>query len=336
MYHDVWVLSDEFIKDANPSLKTLGRLTLQKSNITAETNSATVNPQPKANMFLYKNFNVHTFYANLSTRGLNRYIFPFVEALNARHKLPKYILIAPDKDMIQKFLDKGFGRSLVMGACLNYIINKLDMYIQRRRTDLADKCPGATAPEDFPLFIWVRMLKWPYILGDTATSIFSLRPKFNSILEDQILLSKDNSHRIMSINVSLDQFDRHGNLTTIGKNNFWHEVDRTMAKLNAGEIKLLPRKHQGNSNKGYEAKQTQPRRPSREFIRRIAEQYNKWKPAARKRLWSPKSKSIRSPRRSSSTTSRHRRSPKRSASSRRSPHRSPQTSSRSSHRDRHY
>ena len=169
-YHDVWILGDEFIRDAATSLKTLGRLTLQKSS---NANSKQ-NAPPTLPMFLYNNFNVHVFYPNLATRGLNRYIFPLIDALNARHKLPKYILIMPDKDMIQKFLNKGFGKSAVMGACFNYLINKFEMYIQHRREDLLDKRPGAVAPDDFPLFIWTRMLKRPYIEGDLATSIFSL------------------------------------------------------------------------------------------------------------------------------------------------------------------
>ena len=46
----------------------------------------------------------------------------------------------------------------------------------------------------------------------------------------------------MSIEAPEDEFDRQGNLTSIGKNNFWHEVDRALKKFDDGDIKLLPRK----------------------------------------------------------------------------------------------
>ena len=308
-FNSVWIVGDEFVKDATPSLKTMGRLTLQTrvqprpDGIDDSASKKQLKKNSFNKMFLYSNFNVKTFYANLTTRGLNRYVHPFVEALNENHHLPQYVIVIPDKDMIQRFLKKDFHKSVTMGASINFIMSKLDMYTDCRRMDLADKRAGATLPEEFPYFIWIRMLKRPFIEGEDASKIYSLRPKFNSIMEDQLLNSKNKAHRIMSIEVRLDEFDRQGNLTSIGKNNFWREVDHAMAKFHRGEIKLLPRVFQGQNlydskplpamQQSEKTSKSQPRKPSTEFIKKIALEFKRKNAPARKRLWSPKQDSHR-------------------------------------------
>ena len=306
-FHDIWVVGDEFIKDSVATIQTLGWLTLQKRPVQQSTGP------PPNKMFLFNNFNVLTYYCSLATRGLNRLLYPFVDALNARPHLPQYILIAPDKDMITNL--RNFTTTHTMGECLSYIINKMDMHIQRRRQDLANKCLGALSPDTHPLIIWIRMLKRPFIEGDEATRVFSLRNKFNSVIEEQILNSKNNAHRIMSIDVKLDEFDRQGNLTSIGKTTFWREVDCAMKKLDLGDITLLPRKLQPNPKLPPQSIQntSSRRKPSMEFMRKVAEQFhsNHRSPIARKRLWSP-----RKHRRSSSrqrSKSRPRSKPKRNS-----------------------
>ena len=159
------------------------------------------------------------------------------------------------------------------------------------------------------------MLKRPFIEGQEAAEIFPLRTKFNSAMEEQIRASKDTRHRIMSIDVPLDEFDRQGNLTNIGKNSFWREVDRAMRKFDIGDIKLIPRgmfllseilavpidqmkQHSTRTSQPSRAKVTAP-----SAIRKS--------PPARKRLWSSPPKSKRSPKRSrsrSKSRNRHRHS----------------------------
>ena len=307
MYHDLWVVGDEFIKDAGPSLKTLGRLTLEKkpANKTQQQQSRPIK------LFMYNNFNVSTHYSSTTTRGLNRILYPFCVALNDRHHLPRYILIIPDKDMITKLTEYKFDNSLTMGSAFNKLINKINQWIQRRRQDLADKRPGALAPENYPTLIWVRMLKRPFIEGEEASRVFSLRNKFNAAMENQILLSNDNNHRIMSIDIKKEEFDRQGNLTSIGKTSFWREVDRAVHKFDWGDIKLLPRKNNNNDDGKPKPSQNhkETRRPLTQFIKRIRNDYERNArdkgnhPPARKRLWSPVKN--RSPRHRSSSSHKH-------------------------------
>ena len=66
-------------------------------------------------------------------------------------------------------------------------------------------------------------------------------------MEEQLLLSKQNSQRIMSIDVRLDEFDRQGNLTSIGKNNFWREVDRVIS-IDRGTLHRLEKTISGEKS----------------------------------------------------------------------------------------
>ena len=204
----------------------LGRLTLQGAVPPQQPGAATFQDantiQDKTmRLFLYHNFNIKTYYPTLTMRGLNRIIYPFNDAMNANYHIPQYIIVVPDKDMLAKLSSKDFSSSFNMGSSLHHIMIEFDKLIERRRMDIANKRPGAVPPENFPTIIWVRMLKRPYIEGDAATYIYSNRGKFNSVMEEQMLNNKEKSHRIMSIDVRLDEFDRQGNLTSIGKANFW-------------------------------------------------------------------------------------------------------------------
>ena len=141
----MWIVGDEFIRESHTTIKTLERLTLQKRSF------STNQSQRPVKMFLHNNFNVKTFYSNLATRGLNRLLYPFTEALNSCYKLPRFIIVVPDKDMITRI--PTFRSSLTMGECLADLINRMSVLIQRRRQDLGDKRPGALAPDDHPTII---------------------------------------------------------------------------------------------------------------------------------------------------------------------------------------
>ena len=181
-----------------------------------------------------------------------------VKGLNDNHRLPRYILMIPDKDILTCLHKKNINAALVMGSTIHYLIKQIDMFLERRRQDLADKKKGALLLSDTKV-VWVRMLKRPAITHNkdfTETSspslaAYALRGKFNSILEERLFDGKDNCHRIMSIDVQASEFDRSGSLTSAGKEEFWEEVNRGMKKLDKGKISLLPRKPvQGSKNTG--------------------------------------------------------------------------------------
>ena len=112
--------------------------------------------------YVFKQFNVLPYYNTKSSAlyGLARQLNPLIEALNERPKLPKYILLVPDRDIINETKAYGFGASYVLGSAVYFLIRQMEMLLSRRKVDLQDKKPGAIASQDTK-FIWVRMLKRP-------------------------------------------------------------------------------------------------------------------------------------------------------------------------------
>ena len=187
--------------------------------------------------FLCEQFNMSSHTPNNAIRGIARLINPFIQAFNKEpHRLPKYVIMIPDQDLMRSIKPYRYYSSIIIGAVIHYLIKQIDLYINRRRIDIDDKKAGAALQDKYPKIVWIRMLKRPkYIKSD----FFALRNKFNGILEDRI--PDGTNHYIMSIDVPLNQYDLQGNLTAVGKESFWNEVNRGMKKFNNNEISLKPR-----------------------------------------------------------------------------------------------
>ena len=236
--------------------------------------------------FLYDCFNVKIYYANFATRGLARILNALIEAFNERHRLPAYIIIIPDKDIITHSKNYNISNGIVMGSAIHFLIRQFDLMVKRCQLELVHKKPGTVMDElKSPKFIWVRMLKRPDFGTKYSKAVFGLRGKFNSMLEDHLKDGKDDNHRIMSINIRPDQFDLLGNLTSAGKAEFWNEINRAMKKFHNGDITLNPRNFALKSNKPQVVPVCQKTQPSN-FVQKVHEDH--WKhtkfPAACKRL----------------------------------------------------
>ena len=184
------------------------------------------------------------YYTKSGITGIARMIAPLVEVFNDNRSdpLPKYIIMLPDNDIISSLKSKVIHTALVMGSTLHYLICQIDMLIDRHTQELIIKKPGAVLP-DYPKVVWVRMLKRPAADMNNSNSYrekFYLHGKFNSILEERLFDGKAEVHRIISIDVPPDEFDRLGNLTSAGKTTFWLENNRGMYKFDTDKIKLKP------------------------------------------------------------------------------------------------
>ena len=99
-------------------------------------------------------FNVLLFNASWSTRGLVKFINLLVDALNEKHRLPKYILVLLDVDVIKSVKDIRINSkedeqphdclSVAIGGCLHYITKQYDQLINRQIHDLTNKKMGAS------------------------------------------------------------------------------------------------------------------------------------------------------------------------------------------------
>ena len=187
-----------------------------------------------------------------------------------------------DKDLLSCLKYKKACSSITIGASIHYIIRQIDIPLDRRHQDLSSKRPGTIISEQHPYVIWVRMLRRPKdITADTST-VFSLRGKFNSILEERLLLDgKDERSRIMSLDVRPDEFDRQGNLTSAGKVLFWKEIDSAIKKLDINKITLRPRPLQNQSSSSEQSKS-----PAK-FVRKMLAEHKEQPPSKRFKLMTP-------------------------------------------------
>ena len=119
------MVSDRFLKDAHDSLFAIRRAGARK--------------KPKVILYVFQQSNVKVFYPNEGiTNVICRFINALVDALNNNPKLPKFILITPDRDILAS-LYRETGMSIMLGAAIHALIKQMNMYVNRRRTDLEDK-----------------------------------------------------------------------------------------------------------------------------------------------------------------------------------------------------
>ena len=223
---DIWFIGDVFIKDSIDALFALKK-------------AAIVKKQPPPCIFQWFNVNGLHVSANCAIKSASRFINPLVHALNEEPHLPKYIVIVPDKDILYFLNGKNNTSAMAIGSYLHYTIKQIDMYIDRRKTDLCDKKPGAVDPDHtIPKIVWVRMLQRP---ASNRKELYLLRGKSNSILEERLFDGNAESHFILSIEVQERHFDFTGDLTATGKAEFWKEVNRGLQKFDKKEITLKPR-----------------------------------------------------------------------------------------------
>ena len=181
----------EFLHDAMKELSSMTKSTKLKK---------------KETPYMYQMYNITGYFTVLGTRGPLKIINPVIDALNDMDKLPKFMQIIPDKDLLSPQCNSNF----MMGVTLHYIIKQIDLFIERRHQDLLHKRIGALA-KDYPKTIWVRMIKWPN--PDELKKIdvaYSLRGKFNAVLGEWLLDGHADMHHIMSIVVQDEYFTSTG------------------------------------------------------------------------------------------------------------------------------
>ena len=123
-FFDVWILGDNFTKEAEPVLQAFKRKALAANSSLP---------------YMLQCYNVRVFYAGTGYSGAAQLIHPLVQALNAHHRLPKYIFMLPDKDLITALHDHNINAALVMGSTIHYLIKQIDLLIDRRQHDLEQR-----------------------------------------------------------------------------------------------------------------------------------------------------------------------------------------------------
>ena len=206
-----------------------------------------------------------------------------MEALNARTRLPKYVVFILDRDFLIHADKTEAGAPESYQYILEWCVEKAESIIRRRKAELFDRKPGALL-HNAPDFIWLKMLKRPFIDKLGSMKLTTMRNKFNNILEKVLFHRKSYiNNYILSIEVDQEEFLPGGMLTNHGKQRYWSEINSCLQKFERNEINLKPKA--GNSTKKKKLP-TPPRKfvfPRREILKHRTDRHRSRSPISKAR-----------------------------------------------------
>ena len=165
-----------------------------------------------------------------------------IEAINRRPRLPRFLVITPDKDTLNDIDVYEDNVKKIIRDNVFWLIRQVDLILRRRKIELMDKKPGTIFSGD-PKVILIRMIRRPeFKKGLKPTrleEVCILRPKFNDALNEAAMKYNFNILTINSCTTS-DHFDQLGSLSNKGKIAFWHELDDLLERFDKRIIHLKP------------------------------------------------------------------------------------------------
>ena len=143
---DIWLVGDSFLREAYPALQAMrAKSVLDKI------------PKP----YIYEYYNIIVKYpgANSNIRSSIARIFnEIVTGLNERTRLPRYILIILDKEMLDSADHNNFGIQQILSELIEWLARNIDKTIDLRKEDVRLKRPGAINSSGEPRVIWTKMV----------------------------------------------------------------------------------------------------------------------------------------------------------------------------------
>ena len=145
----IWVAGDDFLYDTFTSYRAMV--------LKAKT-------QKKQAPFIHDYYDVSFHFTRplsevkyVETRIYNT----IVEAMNNYERLPKYILILLDKDLIESLKTCDYGAKITMEGAVIWLIERLDKTLYWRKEDIRNKKPGALTGPGEPRLIFVAIVDRP-------------------------------------------------------------------------------------------------------------------------------------------------------------------------------
>ena len=189
--------------------------------------------------YLYKTYNLECYYMNpLSdvNPSIVRIYNAMVKALNMHEHLPKYIIITPNKDIVEDIrnlhFDCGLGDSIEEN--INWLLKNVAKALLARRNDLKRKRIGS-APLELPRVFWVKMMARPHTTNMELAKTWKLRKKFNEILFAVLSIEKYMDLIPMDKVNEYSHFDQFGNLTSTGQLKFWRALNDHICNFESGK-----------------------------------------------------------------------------------------------------
>ena len=200
------------------------------------------NNSPSHWPFIYQQYNVLAFNKSLllPIPRVVRLLNAVIEGLNSTPRLPKYIFLLPDSDIIEGTDHFNFGVMHMLQEQVMWLFAQLEKTVNRRRDDLKVKRPGAISMSTYePHFIWIAMIDRPFTTDYRLKKILGLENRFNELLRNMV--EKEKYHYIMHLQLPQSDpqlFTCTGRLSSHGKNTFWSAFDELLCRFDAHRIEL--------------------------------------------------------------------------------------------------
>ena len=159
-----------------------------------------------------------------------------IDAMNKYDRLPKYIVVIPDSDVITYGGVYDDEATNMIYTLLHYLVKNINRKVDDRFKAIYKKKPGAVKAGE-PRIAWVKMLDRPPSIGGKV-----LKSRHNDILEE-LLFEEGHSHIVEIRSLNQDRFfDQCGKLLAEGRVQFFKELDHVLKEFDRNKIELMPRK----------------------------------------------------------------------------------------------
>ena len=176
-------------------------------------------------LFTKKNFelqaNCGSRFSETNQNMISRVVNSFAKGISSNKKLPKYMVIVLDNDLIEYLGYTQFGVSGLLGEWIDYLAKTLDAYVTEKKAQL----PSKPVKRDWPLVYWVQAPHHRWFTDNP------LQSKFNNTLDATPKLYK-NMHFVKIKNV-WDYDDNmlvnpNGSIMTVGLFKYWEAIDTSL------------------------------------------------------------------------------------------------------------
>ena len=195
--------------------------------------------------YVYEFYNVMGYSATTSSANhtaIGRILNSYIEALNSRERLPRFLIVIIDKDIIDDVNVFEFGATKEIAENVHWLVRQITMFTRRRKAEIAEMKPGAVYETD-PKIILVNMIKQVHSFSRSShmESIVSLRSKFNNVLNNAAINA---GCSILNIDAcdSGNHFDLMGKLNHFGQFVYWKQMNHILENFDKTKIRLDPKR----------------------------------------------------------------------------------------------
>ena len=182
-----------------------------------------------------------------------RILNALMEAINSRPRLPRFLVIIMDFDIMKDF---DFDDNLLKPykdfyKVLHWLFRQVNLVLRRKKLLISD-CRLGAMYGDHPTVIAVKLLRrvTTYSSAMKMGKMCMVRTKFNEAMNKA---ASEFGFRIMNITDCNEEtdFDVWGNLTERGKTAYWHQMDRLIKQFDLHKIQLLPAKPESTRHQKF-------------------------------------------------------------------------------------